>query len=378
MDIAVERGRFDDTIRLRVRYELHTDDRGLQSVIFADPEIGTLEDFSVPAGFAITRSRRDWQSELIVSCIANESLNGQIIQAVVRCDQVTRANLHGSPVFTLPSLLPQLVTQHGLYYGADLDAPVGSLPAARLRLQFAATDPVATVKGDDGNLLAAMLPTTKDFGDCVWVADDEIILAGVDLSSTSPPQRSAAHARLRRMHQFLDREYGNGGLIRALVFSAEGSHGFHGGEGQLCAIHHWNLEPFPEYDRFYGEAEIVRQLAMIWWTYGVRPSGLRGDLLASGLAIYSSFRWFEVLGEPAEVDERVERWRTIVTEMEDGRRTRSDSVIYAARVALALFAARGKALQDELRSWCSRDWGCAVPATELVRRLQSIGVRLPE
>lgn len=377
MDISVERARSDDTIRLRVRYELRVDDRGPKSVIFADPEIGILEDFSVPAGFAIERSRRDWQSELMISCTTDESLSGQVVQAVVRCDQATRASLHGSPVFALPSLLPQLVTQHGLYYGSDLDAPVGSLPAPRLRLQTAATDLMATVTDDDGNLLAAMLPMNDDFGGCICVADDAIIFAGVDLGSTSPPQRSAAHARLRRMHQFLDGEYGNGSLIRALVFSAEGSQGFHGGEGQLCAIEYRNLEPFPEYDRFYGEAEIVRQLAMIWWTYGVRPSGLRGDLLANGLAIYSSFRWFEALGEPAEVDERIRRWRTIVNEMEEGRRPTSDSVIYAVRTAFALFAARGQPLQDELRSWCSQDWGFAVPAPELVRRLQRVGVRLP-
>ena len=122
---------------------------------------------------------------------------------------------------------------------------------------------------------------------------------------------------------------------------------------------------------------MIRQLAMIWWTYGIRPSGLRGDLLANGIAIYSSFRWFEALREPAEVDERIARWRTIVTEMEDGRRKTNDSVMYAARVAFALFDARGQALQNELRSWCSREWGVAVPATELVRRLQRIGVRLP-
>ena len=142
---------------------------------------------------------------------------------------------------------------------------------------------MATVTDDDGNLLAAMLPMNDDFGGCICVADDAIIFAGVDLGSTSPPQRSAAHARLRRMHQFL----------------------------------------------------------------------------------YSSFCWFEALGEPAEVDERIRRWRTIVNEMEAG--APQVTVLFTA---FALFAARGQPLQDELWSWCSQDWGFAVPAPALVRRLQ--------
>ena len=345
------------------------------SATMIDPEIGELTNVSAPEGISVRTTRRDGQSEIEISRSDGMPLDGATVRMRILWDKRAIAQLKGSPICVLPTHLPQLKYSQGPYSSLSHTAEskeVSSEPRIRLNpLLATASGHVTDLAGE---LLMVAMDVRGTAASHVWYSDAALVLAGTGLGTVSADHRASFRDRVLDIHRFLDAEFGQGQHVRALLLCERGANRFLGGLGQIITLEDTWLDSTGDHRWFIAERIIVQQMASIWWHYGIRPSGINGESIGEGFAMYAVLRWFEVTGNQEELAFELTRWQEQVERIEQQGDSTRTPVWRSTRIALALHACNSLALRREMRAWCATEWGSAVPATVLAARLLEIGI----
>ena len=193
------------------------------------------------------------------------------------------------------------------------------------------------VADDSGGLLMAVWPTGA-LATKVAHTDDALVLAGSGFEDFDRDTRDAYTARAHAMHDFLDQQFGRGPNVRVLVVAEVGANAQTGGSGQFVAIEReWIVRDSTNDGAFIGEPILVRQMALIWWTFGVSLVGASGQSVTYGIAIFASLRWLQVTGREDDLRVELERWRGYLDQVAIDGIESNPFTWYSVNMGLGLF-----------------------------------------
>jgi len=333
------------------------------SAVMIDPKLGEVEEVGVSKGFSVDRTIHNALAGIEICRNDAMSWDRAVVSLRVTWGKKAIAKLGGSPICVLPSHLPRFISELEAHAEIEQSSEQGNTTAL---CRLIVHPPVPAIAGRildvAGEILMVALPTRRRFAEQTWHADDAVVLAGEGFATVSARHRSAFRDRVVEVHQFLADEFGRGQNVRALLVCERGASDYWNGFGQMVCLEDTWLEGDQRW--FIAERVIVRQIASMWWHYGVRIGGADQEELGEGFAIYAVMRWFKAMGKDEELVLELERAR-------DARLQR------AGRLARALFLRDGPELREMLRELCASSWGYAVSVPFLRSRLATVGVELP-
>lgn len=379
VDVSVERSRWSDAVKLVAEYHLRATDSNPSRILVYDSGELAIEHVGCSVATDIRHGRQHGVKAMEILRKASASFDGATIQFRARWDRQTVRQLKGSPICMLPWQLPHLSSRHGFYYpmGAFTD-PANGVELQRLTVREPLQAETGVVLDEQGQLLSAAVPFGDRFLEHIFHADDVLVFGGKALSSLPLVQRTMIRDRLLDIHRFVADELGRGDRVRALVVCDEKAFDFVHGLGQYGALDDRHLIQL-ESGRFVSERIVARNIAGVWWHYGVRPAGLLGPTLALALSQYCVIRWFESRGVQEGIDNEIKFLQKLL-------RQRDATAVHglahpsgSAELALMLWEAgkNGPGLRNELRRLCTESWGRTVPVRTILARLKTVGVRWP-
>jgi hypothetical protein len=216
-------------------------------------------------------------------------------------------------------------------------------------------------------------PTTQAVLACpsvstAWHADERLVLVGDALFEVSDEHRVALRDLLLEIHGFFGDMYGNAHRVRALgVAEAEAFHYKHF-TGQYCSLDTRWIRP--SLNGWFPAARLyAREIAAMWWCYGLRPVGAYGAEMGFGLAMASTMHWLRTRGRKDDLRTEFGAAELLISK---GR------VAGSVAIAVARAAATDSSIHTRLRDFCTANWGMAVPYSRIVALLSNMGIGLPK
>jgi hypothetical protein len=277
-----------------------------------------------------------------------------------------RERRNGSPILSLADDLPWVVNGYNHFDAAmmPVDAPRRSLPKLSVQLSWDA--PSSEVRNVDGSPTMQSVLTRRS-GAIVWHADEKLILVGDALAGESRALRLALRDLLLELHAFVGNLYGNSDRVRVLGIAEAGAYAYRGRTGQYCAIDKWMIGRTAS-GWFPAARLLLRDIAAMWWCYGLQPVGAFGMDVAYGLAIATSMHWLRISRRKDDLQTEIGGAELLMAKGHG-----------AGSVALAVdkAATADDSIYTRLRKFCVENWGMAVPYSHIVGLLSDVGVQLP-
>ena len=351
---------------LDVDYHLRL--RASLSTVFVDPEIEPVQVTSAPRGVRVDRGHDGNTARLQLMWRTHATPGQVVVKMRMRWGPASPSRLHGSSVCVISAYLPQLVSAHSRYFRTQENGiPVASVPLPRIEVRPSLVECAGAVSYDSGGLLMAAWPTGA-LATQVAHTDDAFVLAGSGFDALDADTCAAFTARAHEIHDFLDQQFGRGANVRVLVVAEVGANAHTGGKGQFVAIEkEWIVRDPANNGKFIGEQILVRQMASIWWTFGVSLVGAMGQSVTEGIAIYASLRWLQITGQQEDLSVNLRRWRDRLDQIAIDGIESNPFIWYAASTGLGLFE-HCAAASEVLKTFCDEHWGLAVPVTTLTAR----------
>ncbi len=292
-----------------------------------------------------------------------------VVKMRTRWGATSPSRRYGSSVCVIPAYVPQLVSALSRYFRTEENhIPVTCVPLPRIEVRPALVECTGAVSDDTGGLLMAAWPmgalATK-----VAHMDNAIVLAGSGFEELDSNTCDAFKARMHEIHDFLDQQFGRAANVRALLVAEVGANAHTGGSGQFVAIEKkWIVRDSTNDGGFIGEQILVRQMSLIWWTFGVSLVGAMGQSVTFGIAIYASLRWLQVTGREDDLNVSLRGWRGHLDQIAIDGIESNPFTWYSVNTGLGLFEHSASA-SPVLKAFCDEYWGVAVPVTTLTERL---------
>ena len=351
--------------------EYHLRPRASLPTVFVDHEIEPVHVTAVPRGVRVDSGHDGDTVRLQLTWGVHPAPSEVVVKMRMRWGPPSPSRLHGSSVCVIPAYLPELVTAHARYFRTEQNnIPVTSALLPRIEVRPSLAECAGAVSDETGALLMAAWPTGA-LATKVVHTDDAFVLAGAGFEAVDGETREGFTARLHEIHDFLDQQFGRGANVRVLVVAEVDANAHTGGKGQFLAIEkEWIVRDSSNDGGFIDEQIFVRQMASIWWTFGVSLVGAMGQNITEGIAIYASLRWLQVTGREDDLSMNLRRWRGYLDQVAIDGIESNPFIWYSVNMGLGLFEHSASA-SPVLKAFCDEYWGVAVPVTTLTERLAS-------
>jgi hypothetical protein len=311
-------------------------------------------DGALMAAIDLTPTRGDFSGRLELK---NES----------RWTSALRERRNGSPVLTFPDDLPAVAHGYHLFDASPMrvDAPSRRLPSVSVRSSWEAFS--GEVRNADG------MPTmqavfARPSVSTAWYADERLVLVGDALVDESAELRAALRDLLVEIHGFFGDLYGNAHRVRVLGVAEAGAFYYRHLTGQYCPLDKQWIRRLP--DGWFPAARLfAREIAAMWWCYGLRPVGAYGAEMGFGLAMAATMHWLRASHRKDDLRTEFGAAELLASK---------GNVAGSVALAVAMAAASDNSVHTRLREFCTAHWGMAVPYSRIAALLSEMGIGLPK